>query len=765
MKLKHLIIILSLTPLFVFAQNTKALHEFNDTVSLPDGDGVSYYAPIEVSGYNDNQTVDALTDIESLCANLEHSYLGDLIIELHCPNGQYTTLQTQGGGGTYLGEPVDNGHVDSNSVAGVGYDYCWSYYPSLPTFTEAASSASTLPSGTYAPSESFANLFGCPLNGTWELMISDNWTSDDGYLFSWSIEFFDYPENYSLLEGKIFADMNENTVFDIDEFPMSNILISATPGPIYGFANDTGYYRMWLPPGTFDIQQIGLYENWTQLHPDNPPTYQITAEGGDTISNINFANISDNYCPNMEVDINMSNPIICQTTYIQVHYENTGSVLAENAEIAVLLDENLTYLSGGNLIEQNGQILHFDIGNIDIMENGGFAFQAEYSCEPDLMGTTACIEAHIYPDSSCNDPDPAWDSSSIAVEGECVDDTEVCFYITNTGDLGDGNMNGTSEYRMFEDDVMVETGNFQINGGETMELCYTATGTTLRLEADQRPGHPGNSHPNAAIEGCGSPNNSSGFILNYPQDDLDNFVEIDCQEVFNSYDPNDKSVIPQGIASGHFIDSTQVLEYKIRFQNTGTALAQRVIIIDDISNYLNIESFQPLSASHNYSIDFPNASSIRWTFNDINLPDSNTNEVESHGYVKFKIHQNQGNQINTEITNQAKIYFDYNLPIITNEVFNTIGDMSHVFTSDEILESDQFSTYPNPASNFVHFSSNENIQRIELYDTNGRIIQIFTNVNQTKVKLSVSNYAAGLYYYRVTDKTNAIYGGKILIQR
>ncbi|MDA3912100.1 MAG: T9SS type A sorting domain-containing protein [Bacteroidales bacterium] len=765
MKLKHLIIILSLTPLCGFAQNTKALHEFNDTVPLPDGNGVSYYAPIEVSGYNANQTIIALTDIVSLCANLEHSFLGDLVIELHCPNGQYTTLQAQGGSGTFLGEPIDNGYADSNSVAGVGYDYCWSYNPSLPTLTEAATSVSTLPAGTYAPTESFANLIGCPLNGTWELVISDNWGSDDGYLFSWSIVFLNYSEEYNLVEGNIFADMNENTVFDEDEFPMSNILLSALPGPIYSITNDTGYYRMWLPAGEFDIQQIGLYDNWTQLHPDNPPTHHIITENGDTISDMNFANIATSYCPNMEIDINMINPVICQTTDIQVHYENTGSLLAENAETTVLLDENLTYLSGGNLIEQNGQLLRFDIGDVNIMESGTFTFQAQYSCDTELMGTTACVEAHVYPDSSCNEVDPAWDHSSIAVEGECIDDTDICFYITNTGDLGDGNMTGTSEYRVFEDDVLVETGNFQIDGGESMELCYTASGTTLRLEADQHPGHPGNSHPNAVIEGCGSPNNSSGFVLNYPQDDLDDFVEIDCREVLNSYDPNDKSVIPQGLTTAHYIDSTQILEYKIRFQNTGTAPAQRVIITDNISNYLNIGSFQQLSASHSYSIDFPSENIIRWTFDNINLPDSSANEAESHGYVKFRMQQNPGNQIHTEITNQADIYFDYNLPIITNEVFNTIGDMAVVFTSDDILESDQISIFPNPASNYINFSSAERIQRIELYDASGRIIQILPNVNQSTIKLSIENYALGLYYYRVTDKNNAVYGGKVLIER
>ena len=56
-----------------------------------------------------------LTDadqISQVCLVLEHSYLGDLDIELISPSGQVIFLQTQGGFSANLGEPWATGTVD-----------------------------------------------------------------------------------------------------------------------------------------------------------------------------------------------------------------------------------------------------------------------------------------------------------------------------------------------------------------------------------------------------------------------------------------------------------------------------------------------------------------------------------------------------------------------------------------------------------------------------------------------------------------------------
>jgi len=315
----------------------------------------------------------------------------------------------------------------------------------------------------------------------------------------------------------------------------------------------------------------------------------------------------------------------------------------------------------------------------------------------------------------------------VSVEGECTGDSAVCFIIYNTGSPVNGNMQGPSEYRIFEDNILVYTGNFQLNGGDSLVICWTANGSTIRLEADQRQGHPGNSHPQESIELCGSPNNSTGQILVVPQDDIDDFVEIDCQEVLASLDPNDKQVVPQGLLNQHFIDSTDVLEYTIRFQNTGTAPAQKVIITDTISDYLDVTTFNQMSASHPCTIDILYANVIRWTFDNIMLPDSGNNEPESHGYIKFKIRQKSGNSIGTVITNSAAIFFDYNLPVWTNQVFNTIGKMESVITPAPTVyrNVNRIKVFPNPTSSTVTFEVNRSNYDIIFY------INIIANDNRS----------------------------------
>jgi hypothetical protein len=87
-----------------------------------------------------------------------------------------------------------------------------------------------------------------------------------------------------------------------------------------------------------------------------------------------------------------------------------------------------------------------------------------------------------------------------------------------------------------------------------------------------------------------------------------------------------------------------------------------------------------IDASHNYSVAFNN-DSIEWTFSNIILPDSNVNEPASHGFVRFKIDQKEGNTIGTELRNKAYIYFDYNEAIITNEALSIVAHDSLVLKS------------------------------------------------------------------------------------
>jgi len=159
------------------------------TTFLPDGNGVAYETGILVDCYDAGLSVTDMNQILNICVNMEHSYSGDLDITIISPNGQEAQLFEQAGFGTYFG-----GANDSGTGPGVGETYCFSMNASVllenaPTVIAGTPANDSWQPGTYLPFQSFNNLVGSPLNGTWTIEIVDNIGIDDGYIFEWYIEF------------------------------------------------------------------------------------------------------------------------------------------------------------------------------------------------------------------------------------------------------------------------------------------------------------------------------------------------------------------------------------------------------------------------------------------------------------------------------------------------------------------------------------------------------------------------------------------------
>jgi uncharacterized repeat protein (TIGR01451 family) len=146
-----------------------------------------------------------------------------------------------------------------------------------------------------------------------------------------------------------------------------------------------------------------------------------------------------------------------------------------------------------------------------------------------------------------------------------------------------------------------------------------------------------------------------------------------CFTVVGSYDPNDKSVYP---ASTLDISGDRWLTYLIRFQNTGTADAEHIYITDTLSTYLEWSTFSLLSYSHQPITQIYQDGLLKFSFPNIHLPDSNSNEPGSHGYIQFKIRAKDSLAIGSTIENTANIFFDFNAPIITNTTANTLINCS-----------------------------------------------------------------------------------------
>ena len=174
---------------------------------LPDGNGSAYSTSINVTCFDPAETLTDVNQIASICLNMEHSYLGDLDIEIISPNGQVVRLHNQGGGSANLGIPWATGPVDSgspnNTTAGEGKAYCFVPNGGFPTLVGGVQTGGAfpvgngpetyidnfVPEGNYSSVNPFDGLLGSPLNGNWTIRIVDNLGVDNGYLFSWELNF------------------------------------------------------------------------------------------------------------------------------------------------------------------------------------------------------------------------------------------------------------------------------------------------------------------------------------------------------------------------------------------------------------------------------------------------------------------------------------------------------------------------------------------------------------------------------------------------
>lgn len=128
-----------------------------------------------------------------------------------------------------------------------------------------------------------------------------------------------------------------------------------------------------------------------------------------------------------------------------------------------------------------------------------------------------------------------------------------------------------------------------------------------------------------------------------------------------------------GTTSFGFIDEDEAyLDYLIRFQNTGNFPATDVVLVDSLHQALDPTSILVTGHSHDYVLEVDTNDVAYFIFEDIMLPDSTSNEPESHGFVRFRIAFDQELIPGDSISNTAGIYFDLNSPIITNTVYNTV---------------------------------------------------------------------------------------------
>lgn len=243
--------------------------------------------------------------------------------------------------------------------------------------------------------------------------------------------------------------------------------------------------------------------------------------------------------------------------------------------------------------------------------------------------------------------------------------------------------------------------------------------------------------------------NANISLLNGSDHKPDDNSWVSHDVVVNSFDPNDKTCLEGGTilpsAAGKYV------HYVIRFENTGTAPAQRIVVSDLIdTTKFDLYSLVPLSSSHNFRLAMRN-STADFIFENINLP---FEDGSNDGYVAFKIKTLPSLVAGNSFSNKASIYFDYNFPIITNTATTTLS----VLAADSRNSESIFTVYPNPVHNSLKLAVKSGIavNAVSVYNALGQLVLALPK-NAATESIDLSMLQAGNYFVKLaTDHGTAV---------
>ncbi len=556
----------------------------------------------------------------------------------------------------------------------------------------------------------------------------------------------------------VLKDNNNNCIADTSDIPVPQAIVHLDANTQHTIrpTHPNGQVKFgYLDTGTFSLSLPQFpNENWAicidtiWINPDTFP---------DTIKTT-FLLTPLTQCPDLSVDLGLPTFFrgCLATSPVQVKVTNLGMITAEDVQVALVIPFSAMELVSSTppVAAQNGDTLFFSVGDLPALEFTSVNLTVKTRCDTFLLDQSLCLEAFAGMSNPC--PSTPLSFSEIRVYSECLSDTTVRFTLKN---VGNAPTQALHEYVIIEDEVILKKSWFTLAPQESMTVDVDADGSTFRLEATK---FDDGTKTATAIENCGGL--TPGFITAYWIDEGVKDYDFDCRRVVLAYDPNIKTAIPTGVGPEHLLAANRPIQYTIDFQNTGTDTAFRVLLRDVLSPNLDVNTFSPGFSSHPYDWEIRDGNILEVTFSPIALPDSNTNEVASHGFFSFTIQQKNNLPYGTVIENSAAIIFDFNPPTFTNTVFHTIGEL--------LVSAQEPQSYPqlwqimnNPMKSSATFRAKEGIRgekQFDLIDTGGRIMYSEKFYDQ-EFTFERGNFDSGLYFFRIVDDKGRVFSGKVVI--
>ncbi len=589
----------------------------------------------------------------------------------------------------------------------------------------------------------------------------DLYTTETGKIYYsnyWQIfQYVSQEQQSGVISGSINKDYDGDCSTYDPTYGNQQWLVNASGAEDYFTSTDSsGRYSLTVDTGAYAVKVTPPNNVWWTLCANDQPADIVSPSFADTIQ---FDAVALANCPLIAVEVTIPRLRRCFENTFLVKACNYGVETTDSAFVDVRLDPylSMTGISSVPYVHIGDSVYRFQLGTLQSGDCIQFDCQVYLNCDSTILGQTHCISAHGFPDTLCRTV-PGWSGATLKANVNC-EDSLVKLNIKNIGNQASQPL----EYIIIEDDVVLMSGQKSYLPGDSINFSFSPNGRTWRIQSDQEPNHPFSNQALAFTEGCGG-FGSLGFINQFPVDPFLVSNDQECVPNGGSFDPNDKQGFPTGLGIDKIIRNGQLLEYRIRFQNTGSDTAFTVVIRDTLSEALDPSTIEVGSASHPYIWNI-NGKVLTFQFNNIMLPDSNVNEPGSHGFIRFKINQKADLTPGSVIENSAAIYFDFNDPVITNITSHTIGAYTVNVKAPGNSLSNSIAISPNPAAYEVEIRLHQGEfehHTIMVSDMLGRTLkQVKANGGAT-FRLGLNDLSQGVYLVKVYQSNGALEGRSVI---
>jgi PKD repeat protein len=559
-------------------------------------------------------------------------------------------------------------------------------------------------------------------------------------------------EGTQIISGTVWDDSNGNGVMDAGELPLSNIYVTLCAGTdslscIYAYTDPNGMYTFNVYPGTYTVQSLVWQTNYLPTTPIGGMGYLIEVED-QSLGQFNFG------WQNQSVTI--SGVVFYDTN------NNGVQDIGENPATykAVQIGNSVVYtnVNGAYTIQKLPGTYAISMVN----PGAGYSISVPASGSYNVSASNMGQVYDGYNFGLWADPQYADLSATIDHISTVTPGFPVMNYLSY---CNNGVAASSGQYTIYWDPMLaISTGSVFSPAPTTFDAAGNTATWTINNIAPGQCGHIYMNAPAPQSLVLGNPVFTAVIINPLNDSNPSNNIDTLHQVVVGSWDPNDKQGVPAGIGVNGIIFPNTNLSYTIRFQNTGNAPAVNVVLIDTISSDFILENFHMRSSSHNYNVQVDQESRvIRWTFNNIMLPDSLSDPLGSIGFVNFSIDPIQNQADGTILNNFADIYFDFNEPIRTNTTIHTIDRLLGV---ENTSNGPKVQVYPNPftgSTSFLVNSSDQSASEVIVHDVLGKVVSRFLIESGKPYVYSASNLSSGMYFYSVKNNSTTS-TGKLIVK-